>query len=70
MCVRPREDGRVTLANRVLTVERSGERTRERIVTDEGLKQALGTWFGIHLDEAPKIPGRTAVSAAAGEGRA
>jgi N-hydroxyarylamine O-acetyltransferase len=69
ICVQPREDGRVTLANRVLIREQGGQRTRERIVTEEGLKEALGTWFGIHLDEAPKIPERTAAPSAAGEER-
>ncbi|WP_405951346.1 arylamine N-acetyltransferase [Streptomyces prunicolor] len=70
ICVQPREDGKVTLANRVLVREQGGERTRERIVTEEGLKEALETWFGIHLDQVPKIPGRTAAPTAAVEGRA
>ncbi|MFI9759319.1 arylamine N-acetyltransferase [Streptomyces sp. NPDC051963] len=70
MCVQPRVDGRVTLANRVLTREIDGERIRERIVTEEGLLTALSTWFGIHLDKLPDIPNRSPVAAAVvGEGR-
>lgn len=56
MCVQPRVDGKVTLSGNILVRELDGNPTRERIATEEGLKGAYRSWFGIHLDRLPRIP--------------
>lgn len=58
MCVQPRVDGKVSLSGRILIRELDGHQTRERITTEEGLRGAYRSWFGIRLDRLPKIPER------------
>ena len=60
ICVQPRTDGKVTLTGRTLTKELDGRRTVEEITTDDGLKEAYRSWFGIRLDSLPKVAGNTA----------
>jgi N-hydroxyarylamine O-acetyltransferase len=58
VCIQPREDGKVTLAGRLLIREQNGTLVRERITTEDGMREAYRTWFGIQLDQLPKLPER------------
>ncbi|KUO09601.1 arylamine N-acetyltransferase family protein [Streptomyces sp. DSM 15324] len=60
LCVRPLEDGKVALTTtgRVFIRERKGQETiRQRITSEEELREVLRTWFGIRVDRLPELAG-------------
>ncbi|MFM0068915.1 arylamine N-acetyltransferase family protein [Paraburkholderia aspalathi] len=61
MCVLPTEKGRVSLAGDLLMREENDRQIKERLASDEDLRKAYKTWFGIVLDRLPPLPERRLV---------
>jgi N-hydroxyarylamine O-acetyltransferase len=56
ICSRLTDDGRVSIAGRLLIRTSAGQRTEEQIAGDEELLAAYRDLFGIELPAVPRIP--------------
>jgi N-hydroxyarylamine O-acetyltransferase len=56
ICSRLTEDGRVSVAGRMLIQTRDGVRTEQELADDEALLSAYREHFGVILSRAPRVP--------------
>lgn len=57
ICSRLTDDGRISIANRLLIRTSDGQRTEEQLPDDAALLAAYAKYFGLDLPVAPRIPG-------------